>query len=420
MSITRDFQVFAKPVGAACNLECCYCYYLRTEHLHGADAARSMPHDVLERYIAQHIEASSADVIPFAWHGGEPALAGLAFFREAVALQRKYLHAGRRAANGIQTNGLLIDEEWCRFLAEERFWVGLSLDGAAQHHDAYRLTKGHRPTHGQALRAFDLLRRHRVPCDVLCVVHDRNVGEPLRVYRFLKSIGARSLTFLPLVQPPAGEARGRGNLPAAPRSVPADDFGAFLCAIFDEWIERDTGRVSVQMFDEATRPARGLDHSLCIFRETCGDVPVVERDGEVYACDHYVDAEHRLGNIRDDKLADLIESRAQRSFGRAKRDALPRRCRECQVLPMCNGGCPKDRVAGSEADQPPINYLCPSFKRFFEHVQARGRRLWAAPPSLDGVMSAGEPARARSAVGRNEPCPCGSGRKYKKCCYGKA
>jgi uncharacterized protein len=412
VSISRAFQVFAKPIGAACNLDCRYCYYLRTGHPHGTDAPRRMPADLLERYIAQHIEASAAPVIAFAWHGGEPTLAGLEFFRDVVALQHRHLPPGRRIANGIQTNGLLIDEDWCRLLAAERFSVGLSLDGAAEHHDAYRVTKGQGPTHARVLHAFGLLRRHHVPCDVLCVVHDRNVGEPLRVYRFLKSIGARSLTFLPLVEP----GRRGCEEPVGPRSVSAAAYGAFLCAIFDEWVERDVPRVTVQAFDEATRPARGLEHSLCIFRETCGDVPVVERNGDVYACDHYVDTEHRIGNLRDEPFVDLLESPAQRSFGQAKRDALPRCCRECEVLPMCNGGCPKDRLVATTEGEPAVNYLCPAFKQFFAHVQPYARTLAPARPSLDAVMRSGEPARAASEAGRNDPCPCGSGRKYKKCC----
>ncbi len=217
----------------------------------------------------------------------------------------------------MQTNGYLLDEDWCRFLSAEGFNVGLSLDGPEDLHDSYRVTKGGKPTHKQAVRAFRLLRRHRIPCDVLCVLHDRNVGHPTRVYEYLKDIGARYIAFLPIVEPMPDGTVG-------PHTVAADAYGAFLCAVFDEWVRQDVGRITVQIFEEAARPARRMDHSLCIFRETCGDIPVVEHNGDFYCCDHYVDSPHRLGNIQQTPLVELLESPAQRVFGQAKLDTLPR------------------------------------------------------------------------------------------------
>ena len=420
-----EFQVFAKPAGALCNLACRYCYYLEKERLHPPGSPPRMPDGLLDRYIAQHIDASPGAAVTFSWHGGEPTVLGLDYFRRIVALQRKHARPGRRIANGLQTNGLLLDEDWGRFLAAEGFRIGLSLDGPADLHDPYRVTRGHEPTHTGVMRAFERLQRHRVPCDILCAVHDRNVLEPLRVYRFFRKIGARSIGFLPVVESRPGAEGG-----VSPHTVPADAYGAFLCSIFDEWVERDAGRIAVQAFDEATRPARGIKHSLCIFRETCGDVPVVEHTGDFYSCDHFVDAEHRLGNICDTPLGELIESPAQRAFGQAKLDALPQYCRQCEVRTLCNGGCPKDRFIPTPDGEQGLNYLCPGFKRFFTHVLPYAVKVGADRPGLRSSIEAladrgrtavpgvraGGPVGVTPVAGRNDPCPCGSGRKHKKCC----
>jgi len=343
---------------------------------------------------------------------------GLEYFRKIVALQRKHRPAGRRIFNGIQTNGILLDEDWCRFFQAEGFAVGLSIDGPAELHDPYRVTRGGRPTHREAVRAFELLRRHGVPCDLLCVVHDQNVRRPLQLYRFFRDLGAQYLGFLPVVEPAPAAAGG-----VSPYTVPAEAFGAFLCTIFDEWAARDTARIMVQIFEEAARPLRGLEHSLCVFRETCGDVPVVEHNGDFFACDHFVDAAHRFGNIRETPLVELLESPAQTAFGLAKRDALPRYCRQCEARDMCHGGCPKDRFARTPEGEPGLNYLCPGLKTFFTHCRAALAKLeWqrlahlSARPNVPPWLTPLPPA---APVGRNEPCPCGSGRKYKRCCLGK-
>ncbi len=413
---TREFQVMAKPVGPVCNLACRYCYYLATERLWPAGGTRRMTDEVLERYVRQHLEAAAGPVIHFEWHGGEPTLLGLDWFRRVVALQRRLAPPGHTITNGLQTNGTLLDEDWCRFLAAEGFYVGLSLDGPEELHDRYRITKGGRPTHRQVVRALRLLQRHGVRTDVLCVVHAANVHAPAAVYRFFKDLGVRYLQFLPLV-----ERAGDG---VSDRTVPAEAFGEFLCAVFDEWVRWDVGRIAVQWFDEAARPACGLPHALCIFRETCGDVPVVEHDGDVFACDHFVDAAHRLGNLRETPLAALLDGEAQRAFGRAKRDALPRQCRECEVLAMCHGGCPKDRILRTADGEAGLNYLCPAFKRFFTHSRpylAELAALWRAGQPVERLAARVRAADAPAVpdVGRNAPCPCGSGLKYKRCCLGR-
>ncbi|MBM3293741.1 MAG: anaerobic sulfatase maturase [Candidatus Aminicenantes bacterium] len=361
---SRSFQVFAKPVGAVCNLGCRYCYYLEKESLSAERDSLRMLDDLLEDYIVQHIAASPDEIIRFSWHGGEPTLAGLDYFRRIADLQRKHKPARRKIANGMQTNGTLLDEKWGRFLAAERFSVGLSLDGPARFHDLHRLAKGGRTTFEDALRGYEILKRHRVSTDILCVVHAGNVGAPLDVYRFFKSLGASFMTFLPLVERRPDVERG-----VSPDSVPAEAWGDFLCAVFDEWIARDIGRVKVQIFEEALRTAFGQEHSLCIFRPVCGDIPVLERNGDVFSCDHYVDAAHHLGNIRERPLVDLLESPAQINFGRAKAETLPRVCRECDVLAMCRGECPRNRFYLSPDGEPGLNYLCPGYKKFFRHCR---------------------------------------------------
>ncbi len=411
---SREFQVFAKPIGAACNLDCRYCYYLKTERRYAQDDPARMPADLLEAYIVQHIEAFPGVEIRFSWHGGEPTLAGLDYFREIVAIQRKHQPRNRRILNGMQTNGTLLDDEWCRFLAAEGFVVGVSLDGMPELHDAHRVTKQQQPTHAQALRGYRLLRKHGVACDILCVVNAQNVKYPIEVYRFFKEINASYLTFLPLVE--RDEEDG-----VSPLSVSADAFGEFLCGIFDEWQANDIGKIKVQIFEEAARTAFGQEHSLCIFRPTCGDIPVIERNGDLYSCDHYVNQEYLLGNIKTTPLIDMLESQAQITFGKAK-SVLPRYCQRCEVKAMCHGECPKNRFIRTPDGEPGLNYLCAGYRRFFNHCQpfvqavaAEWRRQTQPQPSIARKSVVGNTLKA----GRNDPCPCGSGLKYKKCCLGK-
>ena len=415
---SREFQVFVKPVGSICNLDCDYCYYLKKEHLYPKGESFRMPDDILEEYIVQHIDASPEPMIRFSWHGGEPTVLGLDYFRKIVELQRKHQPPDQQIINGMQTNGILLDEDWCRFLAEEGFVVGLSLDGPQELHDKYRLTKDRKPTHEHTMRGYKLLQKHRVQTDILCVVNAHNVQHPIQVYRFFKQIKAPYVTFLPMVEPEPGAEGGVSQL-----TVPAEAWGAFLCTIFDEWRDQDIGQIKVQIFEEAARTAFEQEHSLCIFRPTCGDIPVVEHNGDFFSCDHYVDKEHCLGNIRETPLVELLESAAQRAFGQAKLDTLPRYCQECEVRTMCNGECPKNRFLHTPDGEAGLNYLCEGYKRLFTHcrpfvaeVVAEWRRQ-----SQKQKMPLGQDVGTRTSPkpGRNDPCPCGSGLKYKKCCLSK-
>ena len=414
LSASREFQVMVKPIGAVCNLDCRYCYYLEKKELYPKRELFRMADDLLEAYIVQHIGASPTQAILFSWHGDEPTLLGLDYFRRIVELQRKHLPPGREILNGIQTNGTLLDEEWCRFLAAEGFFVGLSMDGPKELHDCHRIDKHEKATHKRVQQAYRLLQRHRVHCDVLCVVHNQNVRQPAAVYRFFKDIGVRFLQFLPLVV-----RQGNGGVSA--QTVPAEAYGAFLCAIFDEWVRHDLGRVNIHNFDEATRPFLGMEHAVCVSRQICGNIVVLEHNGDVYSCDHFVDTEHRLGNIRETPLAELLNAPALLEFGRNKRERLPGYCRQCDVLALCNGGCPKDRLSRTPAGEEGLNYLCPGLKQFYTHSRAYLQKLaWhrrsGEPMESYMRMLKSEDAAVAPQANRNDPCPCGSGRKYKKCC----
>lgn len=366
----------AKPAGPLCNLRCDYCYYVGKTELLGGEREGPMEPELLERYIAGRFAASIGPVTHFEWHGGEATLLGLDYFKLIVRLQRKHLPPGRRVSNGLQTNGLLLDEAWAAFLAAEGFSVGLSLDGPADLHDRHRRTAGGEPTQGLVLDAYRALSAQGVFCNILCVLSAANVGEPDRVYDFFREIGATHLQFLPLV---ARAAAPVADVPTAVTAATpgAEAVGAFLCRVFDRWIEADVGRVVVQSFDEALRPIHGVPHALCIHRETCGDVAVLERDGGFYACDHFVDAAHRIGSLRERELADLAADPRMIAFGEAKRGSLPRLCRDCDLLAFCNGGCPKDRFLATEEGEGGLNYLCPAYRMFFRHVSPELERLSA-------------------------------------------
>lgn len=359
-----DFQVFVKPVGANCNLACSYCYYLDKNELYADSGLHQMTDDLLETYIIQHIQASAEPTIFFSWHGGEPTLAGLEYFRRIAEIQRKHLPANRIALNGIQTNGTLLNKEWCQFLKKENFIVGISIDGPAAFHSVNRFRKDGKSSFDEVLRGYRLLQSYQIPCEVLCVVHAQNVEFPLEVYRFFKSLKAKFITFLPLV-----EKQASGEKVVSEQTVPAKAFGAFLCAIFDEWKTSNIGTVKIQIFEEALRSAFGTEHSLCIFKPVCGRVPVVERNGDFFSCDHFVNATNRVGNIHQTSLSEMLESPQQKSFGQAKLNTLPEFCLNCEVLNFCNGACPKDRFIDTPEGEPGLNYLCEGYKLFFNHCK---------------------------------------------------
>ncbi len=371
MTEPPPFHVLAKPRGAICDLACAYCYYLDKEALYPGSLFR-MTDAVLERYIVQTFAASRTPVVTFAWQGGEPTLAGLAFFERAVALQERHRPAGVAVANTLQTNAVSLDDDWCRFFNEHDFLVGVSLDGPKHLHDAYRVDKAGRPTFDRVLAGLERLARHGVEANILTTLHAANALYPLEVYRFLRdTIGARYLQFIPIIERVGAEG-------VSARSITAGQYGAFLIAVFDEWLRHDLGRVFVQIFDVALAVWYGQPAGLCIFEETCGRALALEHTGDLYSCDHFVDPAHRLGRIDERDLIELVADPRQTAFGQAKRDALPRYCRECEVRFMCNGGCPKDRFALTPTGEPGLNVLCAGYRAFFNHIDAPMRRMAAA------------------------------------------
>jgi len=398
-----------KPIGAICNLNCTYCYYLHKEELLAQRAPR-MSAEVLEQHIRQYIEAQTGDEVVFSWQGGEPTLMGLDFFRQVVELQRRYRKPGQRIENDLQTNGTLLDADWARFLKTYSFLVGLSCDGPRHLHDRYRVAKGGQPTHAQVLAAARLLREQGVPFNALCVVNRDNAKCPVDVYRFLtRELGVWRVQFIPCVEPPAfrtvvaqqlsplllpvvGTAQARPGGPDAvvtEWSVDPDEWGRFLCAVWDEWYRQDYGRVHVDLFETTVAQALGLPAQRCVSAEFCGRGLAVEHNGDVYACDHYVYPEYRLGNLQHTHWAEFAYGERQKQFGFAKRNTLPRYCRDCEYLKLCWGECPKNRLVRTPDGEPGLNYLCPGLKRFYAHIRrdltAILKRVRAAHPELARV-----------------------------------
>jgi uncharacterized protein len=400
------FHVLAKPSGPICNLDCSYCFFLEKEALYPGDRFR-MPDDVLATYIRQVVESQLAPEVTIAWQGGEPTLMGLDFFRRAVAYAEQCA-AGRTLHHTIQTNGTLLTDEWCAFLREKEFLVGISIDGPEALHDVYRVDKQARPTYAKVRAGLDRLVAAGVDWNVLCTVHAANQDRPLDVYRhFRDELGARFIQFIPIVE---RVEEGRAEL--TERSVDPDAWGRFLTTVFDEWVRRDVGTVFVQTFDAALASWYGTTPALCVFAETCGNAVALEHNGDLYSCDHFVDPEHLLGNITETHMVELLASSAQRAFGDAKRATLPRQCRECRVLFACRGECPKNRVAVTEDGELGLNHLCAGYFGFFTHVDGL-MRVMAEAIRRGGY--ADEVMRVLASAGRNDPCPCGSGRKTKHC-----
>lgn len=360
--VSEDFQIFVKPVGAACNLSCSYCYYLDKSVLYPHEIYGHMTDNILRTYISRHLAAAGSGSVMFSWHGGEPLLAGIDFYRRVLEFQKKYTFPGQHIINGIQTNGTLLNDKWCRFLAEENFYVGISIDGPEHMHNKYRLTKNGQPSFNQCMRGISLLKKYKVNYEILCVLNSCNVDHPMEVYDFFRNLGVRYISFLPLVKLKPGSLTEVGG-----ESVPALSFGRFLCTIFDIWKERDIGEIKIQIFEEAVRTAFQQDHTLCIFKKTCGRVPVIEKNGDFYSCDHFVDNEYFIGNVVSQQIFDMLESHAQKTFGRAKWDTLPMYCKSCEVLEMCNGECPKNRFITTPEGEKGLNYLCSGYNLFFNH-----------------------------------------------------
>jgi uncharacterized protein len=405
----QAFQVMAKPTGALCNLDCKYCFYLEKEKLYPGRSAWAMSDDVLESYVRQYIEAQRVPVVTFAWQGGEPTLLGVDFFRKVIALQKRH-GGGKQIINAFQTNGVLLDDQWGEFLSENAFLVGISIDGPAQLHDRYRVSKGGQPTFERVLRGIGHLKKWKVEFNTLTVVHRHNADHPLEIYHFLKEIGSGFMQFIPIVERAANSPNREGLVlvgpdaaeesQVTPWSVEPLQYGKFLCAIFDEWVRQDVGRYFIQTFDVALESWAGVPQSLCVFRETCGAAAAIEHNGDVFSCDHYVYPEHRLGNIMQQPLAGLMNSPQQWKFGQDKRDRLPRQCRECEVRFACNGECPKHRFLHTAEGEPGLNYLCAGYKQFFQHIDPylsfMARELSRAQPPANVMAWARE--REKTAV----------------------
>jgi uncharacterized protein len=429
-----SFHLLAKPTGAICNLDCTYCFFLSKELLYPGSRFR-MADDLLELYLRQLIEAHARyPEVVVAWQGGEPTMMGLDFFRRSVEMAEAARRPGQRIMHTIQTNGTLLDDEWAEFFAEHHFLVGLSIDGPRDVHDSYRVDKGGKGSFDRVMNGLAVLRRGGVDWNVLTTVHAASQDHGREVYRFLRDeCGARFMQFIPIVERatreslPVANAGWGGTVPDRPlyvqegglvtgRSVSPGGYGRFLIDVFEDWVRRDVGEVYVQMFDVALANWYGEPPGLCVHSETCGLALALEHNGDLYSCDHFVEPGYKLGNIRDRKLLDLVVSPQQREFGLAKRDTLPRFCRECDVRFACHGGCPKDRFTHTPDGEPGLHYLCPSYKAFFGHIRPAMETMCALlrdgrPPA----QIAQRYARADARRGRNDPCTCGSGRKWKRC-----
>jgi uncharacterized protein len=396
-----------KPTGPICNLDCSYCFYLDKEKLYPGTRSWAMPPDVLESHIRQYIETHRTHrEILFAWQGGEPTLLGVDYFRRAVELQKKY-GEGRRIDNAFQTNGVLIDDEWARFLAENDFLVGISIDGPAHLHDPYRVDRGGQPTFARVMRGLDALKKHEVRFNTVTVVNALNAPHPLEVYEFLKSLGSTFLQFIPLVE---RDADGK----VTEQSVPSLAWGTFLAGIFAAWVRADVGRIFVQLFDVALESWLFLPQSLCFFRETCGSALALEHNGDLYSCDHFVNPVNRLGNIMSEPMAALAQNAQQQAFGDAKRDTLPEYCKRCDYLFACHGECPKNRFIETPDGEPGLNYLCAGYKHFFAGIDPYMRYMaqqimLRRPPAaiMEAIQQAEEGAAGKPADTGGEP-PCGS------------
>lgn len=446
------FHVMVKPAGPACNLGCAYCFYrTKDQLLYGPDdrPAGRMSDELLDQFTREYIDYHR-DLVPpggeitFAWQGGEPTLLGVDFFRRAVELQRRHAPPGVRVANSFQTNGTLIDDEWAAFLAENEFLVGISLDGPRDLHDAYRTDAAGASSFDRVMAGLRMLQKHRADFNALVVVNRLNAARPGDVYRFLRDeAGVQFMQFIPCVERTDFETVAPGDWPieSTPRLIEAggfdgdthvtdwtvepDAFGQFLCGVFDAWRARDIGRVFVQTFDAMLGQWMGLGSSLCVFAPTCGLGVAMEPDGAIYACDHYVYPSRRLGRLglENRPIGEIVLSDAQRQFGQDKSDRLPRYCHQCPWLFACNGECPKNRFVRTPEGEPGLNYLCAGWRRFFGHIDPWMKRMATEVRAGRPAANVMQPATTRplsspraAPPGPNAPCPCGSGRKFKKCC----
>ena len=415
-TVRAPFHVLTKPIGPICNLRCDYCFYLEKTDLFQEASTRDyrMSDEVLEAFTRQYIEAQHPDAeeVNFAWQGGEPTLMGVDFFRRAVAYQQQYARPGQKVTNALQTNATLLNDRWGAFMHEHGFLAGLSVDGPEELHNRFRRDRRGRGSFAATMRGVEAMKRNRVEYNTLTVVQRDNAEHPREVYRFLRDLGSEYLQFIPLVEP--GED---GCI--SPRTVQPQQWGRFLLEVLDEWLKHDIGRVYVQHFELMLGVAMGLPPSLCVHSRTCGRSVALEHNGNLYSCDHFVFPRYYLGNILETHLRDLVDSEQQTTFGNDKFDTLPAYCRRCEFLAACHGGCPGHRRKRTPDGEQGLNWLCEGYREFYTHsakyFRAMAEALRQRRPAAEYKRFLTAPAAA-GAVGRNDPCPCGSGRKYKKCC----
>ncbi|OUR86563.1 anaerobic sulfatase maturase [Gammaproteobacteria bacterium 42_54_T18] len=382
-------HIMTKPTGSVCNLDCDYCFYLEKEKLYPDNKNFKMSEEVLEAYIEQNIEAQpkEAEFYTFAWQGGEPTLMGLDFFKKAVSLQKKY-SAGKRCENTFQTNGLLLNDDWCQFFAKEQFLVGISIDGTEQQHDIYRKNRAGRGSHKQVLTAIQRLQHYAVELNALTVLHKGNVDEPLKVYHYLLSLGIKHIQFTPLVEREAQEKtkdgltlvhpKFLGKACVSPWSITANQYARFLNIVFDEWTKNGIGDVFINTFETTLGLAIGEPSNICIHAETCGNAVILEHNGDLYSCDHFVYPEYKLGNINTKSISQMAQLPVQKLFGRNKLDDLSVECQSCKYISLCNGGCPKHRFEISANGKANKNYFCDGYKSYYSHVIPKMRIIYQA------------------------------------------
>ena len=371
----KPLYVMLKPAGAHCNLACKYCYYLEKNKLYPTAQRHLMSDEMLEQFTREYIEAQTMNQVLFTWHGGEPLLRSLDFYRKALSLQQKYA-GGRRIDNVIQTNGTLLTDEWCEFFAQNHWLVGISIDGPQPDHDHYRLTAAGKPSWQKVMQGIELLKKHGVEWNAMAVVNAYNVNHPLEFYRFFKENGCQFLQFTPIVERQTRHEDGRtlasladkNEIPLSEASVTPEQWGKFLCAIFDEWVRKDVGKIFVEIFDCTLANWMGVSPGICAYSKECGHAGVMEHNGDVYSCDHFVFPEYKLGNIRNHSLIDMLYGEQQQEFSRLKHSSLPRQCRECDMEFACHGECPKNRFMKDKFGDSGLNYLCLGYYLYYQHV----------------------------------------------------
>ena len=431
---TDAFIVMVKPTGPLCNLDCNYCYYLEKKKLFPGKNDFRLNENLLENFIKQYIEAQQVPVITFVWQGGEPTLLGLDYFIKVIELQKKYSN-GKNIENAFQTNGTKLNDDWCKFFADNKILVGISIDGEEHNHDHFRKTNSGGPTFKRVMKGIELLHKHNVEFNTLSCVNNYNSQFASETYRFLKRIGSGFIQFLPVVERLANHQTDGGlnivNASYGPDasvtdwSVNSKDYGRFLITIFNEWVRNDVAKYCVQIFDTTLANFVGEMSGLCVFSETCGDTMVMEHNGDLFSCDHFVYPKYMLGNISDNPLLDLVKSQRQFDFGIDKRNKLPTYCLKCDVRYACHGECPKHRFINTPEGQYGLNYLCEGYKMFFHHVEpfmeymAKELKNKRAPANVMIWLRNKDNQVVKNVIpDRNDPCPCGSGKKFKNCCAG--